>query len=279
MKKESKIEKNMPTTFASEFEKVSGLREWIIWVIVLFVSFGFVFVGFFIDGAIIGDITFLDLSIYSVIIILAITAIYMSYRDAVFIDSQSKTASKQAGILVELNDISEFLESTEHSIFRTHIESLYRIFQTHSEISQENLIEILHSRLLSRNKVVELFASILITLGLIGTIIGLILMTNDLGNVLQNVGQMESQDLMQNIAGKDGPLGSLGVAFYTTLLGAVLGGVILRVLSNVVDANIMRYTAHIAELTEVNVLPFLRRMAKNLENAGYYQHLDQDEDD
>ena len=95
-------------------------------------------------------------------------------------------------------------------------------------------------------------------------------MTNDLGSVIQTAGGGDTEALMQQIAGSDGPLGSLGVAFYTTLIGAVLGGVILRILSNIIDANIMRYTAHIAELTEVNVLPFMRQMAKSLEEAGFY---------
>ena len=58
----------------------------------------------------------------------------------------------------------------------------------------------------------------------------------------------------------NGPLRGLGTAFYTTLLGAVLGGVVLRVLTNIVDASVMEYTAHIAELTEVYVLPYLRGM-------------------
>ena len=262
-----------PESFASQFEKVSGLKQWLYWLWALLIACSLVFAGYLIDAPLVGDFSYLDLGIYTVIIGLGIATIYISYRDAVFIDHQSKIASEQVNLLVELNDVAEFLETAKPSIFRSHIASLYQIFLSHSEINQDNLIEILHSRLLAKNKVVALFSSILITLGLIGTIIGLILMTNDLGKVIQTAGGTDTQALMQNIAGEDGPLGSLGVAFYTTLFGAVLGGVILRILSNVVDANIMRYTAHIAELTEVNVLPFMRQLARNLEAGGFYQNL------
>jgi len=79
------------------------------------------------------------------------------------------------------------------------------------------------------------------------------------------MGQGVSDDLLIKIADKEkGPLGGLGVAFNTTLLGSILGGVILRVLTNVVNANITRYVAHIAELTEVYVLPYMRKQAKAL---------------
>ena len=232
-----------------------------------------IFVGYLYPVKLMGDITLLDITIYASIISLAVITIWISYRDATFIDHQTKLASEQVDLLLDINDVSEFLAKAEQSVFRNHINSLYQIFLNHSEINQDNLIEILHSRLLARNKIVELFSSILITLGLVGTIIGLILMTNDLGVVISTAGSADTEELMRKIAGKGGPLGSLGVAFYTTLLGAVLGGVILRILSNVVDANIMRYTAHIAELTEVNVLPFMRQMAKNLESVGFYQKL------
>ena len=123
----------------------------------------------------------------------------------------------------------------------------------------------IHSRLAARNKIVELFASVLITLGLIGTILGLILMMGSLTEVM-STSEMD-ENLMKSLVGDQGPLSGLGVAFVTTLLGAVLGGVILRVLTSIVEANITEYTAHIAELTEVYVLPFLRKSARQAHAA------------
>lgn len=109
---------------------------------------------------------------------------------------------------------------------------------------------------MARNRLTELFSSILVTLGLIGTIIGLVLMMDGLQAAMAGGA---GEELISKLMDKDvGPLRGLGTAFYTTLMGSISGGIVLRVLTNVVDTNIMRYTAHIAELTEVFVLPHLR---------------------
>jgi hypothetical protein len=76
--------------------------------------------------------------------------------------------------------------------------------------------------------------------------------------------------LISTLMQSGGALSGLDTAFYTTLLGAIFGGVMLRVLTNVVEANITKYAAHVAELTEVNVLPSMRRMARQLEKSGFY---------
>ena len=152
-------------------------------------------------------------------------------------------------------------------MFKAHIESLYTIFRGHPEIEQDHLIEILHARLLARNRVVELFASLLLTLGLIGTIVGLIVMMGGMKEALTG----PQADMMKNMSG---PLSGLAVAFNTTLIGAIFGGGVLRILNSVIDATITRYVAHVAELTEVHVLPVMRRIAAKLERGGHYSKLD-----
>lgn len=199
---------------------------------------------------------------YILICGLAVGLIIKGYLDARFIEKEKRLASKQVKILEQVDDFETFFDRAPPSIFHAHIDNLYTISLSQQDLSQDNLVEILHSRLLAKNKVVKLFASILITLGLIGTIVGLIIMMDGLSLILQTH-QAGSENLLSDLVkpGK-GPLAGLGVAFYTTLLGAVLGGVILRILTNVIDTNIMQYTAHLAELTEVHVLPAMRRMAK-----------------
>ena len=202
----------------------------------------------------------INYAMYLTIGALGIGLIFKSFADARFLQNQTNLASQQVGILEVVDNFEDFLDQANPSIFRKHIENLHTISQSQSDISQDNLIELLHSRLAARNKIVELFASVLITLGLIGTILGLILMMGSLTSVMGNAELDEN--LMRNLVGEQGPLSGLGVAFVTTLLGAVLGGVILRVLTSIVEANITEYTAHIAELTEVYVLPYLRKAAR-----------------
>ena len=73
-------------------------------------------------------------------------------------------------------------------------------------------------------RTVELIGHLLITLGLIGTVMGLTLTLTGLTGSLDALGH--DQEML--LAGLRKAMGGMGVAFYTTLLGAVLGGVLLR---------------------------------------------------
>lgn len=207
-----------------------------------------------------------------VVIIVALFAatLIRSFLDISRLDRETRLASSQVALLRETNDVAEFLRRARPSVFRAHIASLYTIFLASPQISQDNLIEVTHARLTARNKTVDLFASILITLGLIGTIIGLLVSASGLDAVL---GAAET-DTGALVDGVRRTVSGLSTAFLTTLFGAVFGGVMLRILTSVVDAGILKYVAHLAELTEVHVLPAMRRTASQLEASGYYRSLD-----
>lgn len=244
----------------AEIERLSARSQWLLWfvtmsvVVVLLTAFAWLGFGSAIILVMLGMFGW---------------AISKSWSDVNFLHRETVRASEQVDQLLEFNDIATFLLQARRSLFRSHINALHEIFLASPEISQDNLVEILHSRLLARNRVVDLFGSILITLGLIGTIIGLIGMMGGMEVAVSGAdgdsGAM-ADGMMQS-------LGGMSTAFYTTLIGAIFGGVMIRILTNVVDASIMRYTAHLAELTEVHVLPAMRRMAKTLEKRGYYDNL------
>ncbi len=244
------------------FQGQSGIRRWLLWLFVLLVLSVGITTAYFLNDIYEGSI---NAAMYLVIGVLGVSLIIKNFSDARFLQVQTDLASEQLGLLEVVDNFEDFLKRSRPSIFRKHIQNLYIISQSQSDISQDNLIELLHSRLSARNKIVELFASVLIRLGLIGTILGLILMMGGLIEVMD--GAVVDENLMSALVGERGPLSGLGVAFITTLLGAVLGGVVLRVLTSIVDANTMEYTAHIAELTEVYVLPHLRKTARAAELA------------
>jgi len=247
---------------ASSLEGVSGLKRWMMWLVILMGISVVVTLAFLMSSQYQGLINW---AMYIVIASLGVGLIIKGFFDARFLQTQTDLASSQIRLLEQVDNFDDFLDRSRPSIFRTHIENLFTISKSHADVSQDNLIELLHTRLLAKNKVVELFASILITLGLIGTILGLILMMDSLTVVMSNASMDEN--LIKDLVGQNGPLSGLGVAFFTTLLGAILGGVVLRVLTSVVDSNIMEYTAHIAELTEVHVLPYMRKMAAQEQQA------------
>ncbi|MCC7063092.1 MAG: MotA/TolQ/ExbB proton channel family protein [Planctomycetes bacterium] len=204
------------------------------------------------------------------ILALFLVTLWKSYHDIGLLDRETRLASEQVAQLKQINDVGRFLEAAQPSIFQSHIAALHTIFLSHSSISQETVLEIAHSRLRARNKTVDLLASILITLGLIGTILGLLIAVGGLSGVIgSGDGQMD-----QVMVAMRTTIEGLGTAFYTTLYGAAAGGIVLRILTSVVDSNILRYMAHIAELTEIYVLPALRRRAAQLEAEGYYRNLD-----
>ncbi len=76
---------------------------------------------------------------------------------------------------------------------------------------------------------VELVGNLLITLGLIGTVMGLTLTLTGLTGSLDALGHDQEMLLL----GLRTAMSGMGTAFYTTLLGAVLGGVLLRMFAQI----------------------------------------------
>lgn len=78
---------------------------------------------------------------------------------------------------------------------------------------------------------VEVLGNMLITFGLIGTVVGLTMTLSGLTSSLDALGH--DQETLMN--GLRQAMGGMGTAFYTTLLGAVLGGVLLRIFAQITD--------------------------------------------
>jgi len=79
------------------------------------------------------------------------------------------------------------------------------------------------------SSMIELVGNLLITMGLIGTVMGLTFTLTGLTGSLDALGH--DQEML--LAGLRKAMGGMGTAFYTTLLGAVLGGVLLRMFAQI----------------------------------------------
>lgn len=145
-------------------------------------------------------------------------------------------------------------------VFQQHIQDLVRIAKHDPNVSQDSLVTLLYSRLMARSKMVDVLSGMLVSLGLIGTVVGLISMTNGLGATLDSLDQ--SNDPSSLMSGMRATMAGLGTAFYTTLVGAILGSVVLRVLNNVYTSNVDHFVSYIASLTEVRITPRLRRNSR-----------------
>jgi len=108
-------------------------------------------------------------------------------------------------------------------------QSLRTVVNNNGELNIEALVDVEFSIYQRVAHALEVIGNLLITLGLIGTVVGLTLTLTGLTSSLDSLGQDQSQLL----SGLRGAMGGMGTAFYTTLLGAVLGGVLLRIFAHI----------------------------------------------
>lgn len=242
-----------------QLKKWLPLQEWLTYLAILSIVILITIRGN-LWKAVVSDSTGLTLFI----VIIFFIALGKSAFDVFYIHREFLLAQRQIDELWRVSKFKEFFLQAEQSIFRDHIRNLYVIYREDGNVSQDNLIEILHARLSSRTKVVDLSAGILTTLGLIGTIIGLVMSVNGIQQMTGEIGTgggalLEKMSLT---------LSGMGVAFYTTLMGAILGGIFLRVLTASVQGSQDYLVAHIAELSEVHILPRLRSYARSRNERG-----------
>lgn len=229
------------------------LRKWILVVIGVHALVG-VLIGQTVVEAVLSDRSAISL----ILVLCYLVALARSFADVRYVSQQTLKARRQVLTLVEGGRIRTLLEQCEDSLMRDHITNLYEISKRSTEVSQDNLVVLMQSKLHARIRLTEIAGGVLVTIGLVGTIVGLISSFAGIDLVLQHVGQ----DRDQLLAGFTDTLGGMGTAFYTTLLGSILGGVVMRVLNTIVVSSTDALISHIAELTEVYILPTIRTSAQ-----------------
>lgn len=108
-------------------------------------------------------------------------------------------------------------------------DSLKTVIRNNGELNIEALVDVEFAVYRRTAHALEVIGNLLITLGLVGTVVGLTLTLTGLTSSLEALGQ----DQEQLLRGLRGAMGGMGTAFYTTLLGSVLGGVLLRVYGHI----------------------------------------------
>lgn len=111
----------------------------------------------------------------------------------------------------------------------TYFESLRTIVDNNGELNIEALVDVEFAVYQSIAHALEIIGNLLITLGLVGTVVGLTLTLTGLTSSLEALGQ----DQDQLLSGLRSAMGGMGTAFYTTLLGSVLGGILLRIFAHI----------------------------------------------
>ena len=233
-----------------------AFREWLAYTIALALLVT-LFCGPLIYSALTSDRTGLCFLIGALFVL----ALGRNLVDVLFIDHQMSLAQKQVSELVSIRKIGPFIRQCESSLLRDHLVNLHEIAKRDPHVTQDNLVVLLQSRLNSRLRLTDSASAVLVTLGLVGTIIGLIASVSGVSDVMAAVGT----DKTALLGGMQHTLGGMGTAFYTTLLGALIGGIVLRILSTIVASHADHLVAHIAELSEVHILPALRNASRRRE--------------
>ena len=146
-------------------------------------------------------------------------------------------------------------------LFEKHIDNLSAIYNSlnDGDVDQTNSLDYLSNQLTRREEFVRLGSNVLITLGLIGTITGLIISITGLEEVMTSLGD----DGTVVVGGLKQALSGMGTAFYTTLFGAILGGFFLKLMHqssiNIADEII----DDISLKSEVYILPHLKKTVEN----------------
>ncbi|MDQ6996792.1 MAG: MotA/TolQ/ExbB proton channel family protein, partial [Mariprofundus sp.] len=114
------------------------------------------------------------------------------------------------------------------------VDALHLIVEQNGRADVDALIDVEFSAQHRVSQFVSLLGNLMITLGLIGTVLGMTITMNGLNGALGSLGVDEG--LL--VEGLRNAMNGMGVSFYTTLIGSVLGGVLLRVFSWITDASI-----------------------------------------
>lgn len=112
--------------------------------------------------------------------------------------------------------------------------SLHTILGNNGELSVEALVDVEFSVYQRMARALEIIGNLLITLGLVGTVVGLTLTLTGLTGSLEALGH----DQDQLLSGLRNAMSGMGTAFYTTLLGSVLGGVLLRIFAYIDESGV-----------------------------------------
>lgn len=112
--------------------------------------------------------------------------------------------------------------------------SLQYTVDAHTVPDIETLVQVDFARFHRGSRFIEVLGNLLVTLGLIGTVIGLTVTLTGLTTSLEALGQ--DQELL--LSGLRHAMSGMGTAFYTTLLGSVLGGVLLRIFAQITESGV-----------------------------------------
>ncbi len=231
------------------------LREWLIYVGIMVVFLIFAS-GKYMVSAVMNDSSYLCI----VIFVLFGIGLLINFRGIMRLRNEYVCAAVCMINLKKLNGLKTVARGPAAGILQQHVMDLSKIARYDESFTQDSLITLLYSRMMAKSKMVDILGGVLVTLGLVGTIVGLIAMTDGLSDTLSSLGDDGAAGDM--LGGMRSTMSGLGTAFNTTLVGAILGSVVLRILNNVYTSNVDHLITYVASTAEISIVPQLKQQSR-----------------
>ncbi|MDF7807518.1 MotA/TolQ/ExbB proton channel family protein [Pontiellaceae bacterium B12219] len=131
--------------------------------------------------------------------------------------------NKEWAVLTDIKHSNKIPSSGDDSDLVGVFAKLQNFKEQGESVDPHAAIDSYHARYNSRVRRVSIIAALIISMGLLGTVVGLIISISGLGSMVENIGLSKTgmMDAMRTT------FSGMGTAFYTTFFGA-LGGLILR---------------------------------------------------
>jgi|GEM_PF-2286748 len=222
----------------------SPIMTWMFWSILVLGAFLTVTWEYFVAGfsADTSKITWLILGFF-------IYGFAASLRVAFYLEAEFKS--------LKVMDVDQRVTDADASDASAMFDAAMERIRRGDRIEVRNLITAYGAKLKGRVDNIGVVAGMLITIGLLGTVVGLIITVTGLDQVLQS----NSADFASMKAGLNKTVSGMGTAFYTTFFGALLGGVVLKVLSAEMKKSAQVLVADALRFSELFIAPQFQKKA------------------
>ena len=190
-----------------------------------------IYLGLYIDTDILNFLKNDESRITWIIILLFFIGVLSSFIITTQITGEAIEAQSQEAIAREKGLMGLQSTSRKKRSVNSFFESLKVVAASNEKPDLEALLHMEFATYHRMTHGIEVLGNLLITLGLIGTVMGLTYTLTGLTSSLDALGH--DQDML--LAGLRQAMGGMGTAFYTTLLGAILGGVLLRIFALITE--------------------------------------------
>lgn len=186
----------------------------------------------------------------------------------------AKQLHKEWGVLADINRTNKLPKSKSPGDLASVFQKLQSYKEKGETVDPHAAIDTYHSKHNSRVRSVSIMAALVISMGLLGTVIGLIMSISGLGSMVENIGLSRTtmmEALKMTVSG-------MGTAFYTTFFGA-MGGLILRAVAVSQLNSLSELCAEAAEYADRNLVAKLQskeeelnqQVSKVIESFGHMQ--------